>query len=222
MEPTPALNPEIEDIYFILNSHANEIAKMLHAMYETAEQYGVPKPGDPLTKETILVHTASRMMLIMVCSFEDEFHDQSNYLIGSNIERDRLIKIKKIAKPALDGIRSFSGLRDYRSKLLAHNTRIGREGNRNAFRGNFISNLNIPTTLPDLRFVMNCVHHCREVFNAVFPEYKRLPSEFIAEHTEINVPPGMTTEECEARMTVIIKEVITIGKAEGVEFKKGE
>lgn len=207
--PTP-LNPLIEDVAFILNSQANEIGNFVGAMYQTQEQYGNPVPGEPISKENILIEGASRYALIMVCSFEDEFTDRVDFLIGRNVERDRLLKLKRIARPALNGIRHFTGLRDYRSKLLAHNMRVQREDNRNAFRGSFISDLKVPITLPDYKFIAQCVHLCRRVFNKIFPEYERLPTDFIQEHTNGNLPVGYTTAEADARINEIVEQLRTL------------
>ncbi|RZK44980.1 MAG: hypothetical protein EOO61_01820 [Hymenobacter sp.] len=215
MESIGALNPLIEDIAFILNSHTNEIANMVRSMYQTFEEHGhPPKDANALRKEDIMMEGTSRYALILVCSFIDEWDDQIATLIGKGVERDRFLKLKKIAKPALDGIRSFTGLRDYRSKLLAHNSRIGHEGNRNAFRGSFIAELLVPITLPDFKFIANCIYFCQEVFNKEFEEYKRLPGDFIAEHTDRSLPKGMTTAECDARLKVIQENINRLGKAE--------
>jgi hypothetical protein len=207
------LNPEIEDVSFILNSLSNTITNMVQAMYHTFEKHGHPvvTANGPRT-EDVMMEGASRYALILVCSFMDEWDGQIDALIGQGMERDRLVKVRRIAKPAIDEIRTFDGLRDYRSKLLAHNPRIGRDGNRNALRGNFVANLRVPVSLPDYRLLANCIHYCKRVFNKEFPEYDRLPSDFIAEHTDRNFPKGITTAYFEQRIDDVGKRIAELGR----------
>lgn len=191
--PTP--QEELEDCVFILNSIANTAKNFINAAVESAD--GVPKPekGKKLSKENTLMFATLIYSLVQVSAFLDEWERQFLGLKQRGIEAARVEKVAQIVEPALEAIRSFTGLRDYRNWALAHNSRIRDMKYKNAYRGNHISALKVPVTLPDYMLVGDCLTFCAEMVRTEFEEYYTKPSDFVEANTDLSLPVGLTHEE---------------------------
>lgn len=198
---------EIEDVAFILDSQANRLINMVVSAVRTLEQYGKFDKNIPEVKEQTLAKYAFDYALITVCSFLDEWEMQIGHLIKNNIEKDRFIRMKIIAKPAIAGIKQYTGVREYRNTVLAHNPRIGKVKDKNTFRGDYMASLKVPASTHDYVFLMNCVNFCRNIFNRMFPEYVSISENFIRNHTTINRSTGKSEKYINIELEIIQLEI---------------
>lgn len=209
------LNKELEDSVFILNVLSNEIEhytftakKVIHEKHENQDS--------TFGNVDILMHGCLLYSIIKVCAFLDEWNDHLSSLIGKGVERDRIIKVKKITKPAISKVNEYSGLRDYRNWLLAHNSRVQREQDENAYRGNYITQLKVPILINDYTLISDCLKICKEILNQEFKEYYKLPSDFIAENTIVVKKEGLK----EAEYKIVIAQIIEQVERNCIPYKK--
>ena len=198
---------EIEDAHHLLNTTANEIEHYVMTAVTLVEKIGNPERGAPIRPEDALMQGSLMYSLIRAVAFMDEWEELGN-LVSKGIEKDRLLKLRRVAKPMLSKVRElFPDLREYRT-ILAHNARANKgENTTNAFRGDYLSKLVVPVSLPDYILISNCLKICKELFNKAFPKYNILPSEFIAKNTVLNLRKGLTRAEQDQVVTDLIKQL---------------
>lgn len=89
--------------------------------------------------------TMYNAILMNSCSYLDEYN--KHFLSKSEPEfKDRILAVKKIAKPAFKKVNEWADLREYRNQMIAHNFRI----NDDAFSFNMLGQYNAPRTYRDL------------------------------------------------------------------------
>ena len=209
----PTHQEELEDCVFILNSIANRTRNFIKAAVESSDSVPKPEKGKEPLKENTLIFAALSYSLVQASAFLDEWERQFLGLKQKGIEVARVEKVVQIVEPALEAIRSFTGLRDYRNWTLAHNSRIRDLKYKNAYRGSHISALKVPVTLPDYMLVGDCLTFCAEMVRAEFEEYYTKPSDFVEAHTDLNLPVGLTHEEYIQQKDNIKTEVMQRWKA---------
>jgi hypothetical protein len=111
------------------------------------------KHGTLPTKEhTIHYVTLYNSIVVDVCSFKDEYN---NYFLQKSEPEftDRIKVIRKIAKPAMALINSWSELNDFRN-MIAHPWRDEKTGN---FSLAILGTLNAPKNFRDLLGMLTCI-----------------------------------------------------------------
>ena len=75
-----------------------------------------------VTMDTVIIVSMTNQILIFICSCLDEWNNHFN---SSNIPEYsvEIEKFRKITKPVFKRINKWSGLKDYRNMVLAHNFR---------------------------------------------------------------------------------------------------
>jgi hypothetical protein len=109
---------------------------------------------------------AENQLIINSCSFIDEFEKE---LIPSRFPKysERIIKFKKIIKPALSRIKKWNGLRDARNHIVAHNLRIK---GISVFESQKIIKYNVPSTDEEYILLADLIFLISENVKEVFPE----------------------------------------------------
>ena len=96
-------------------------------------------------KEQTHYITLYNAILLNTCSYLDEYNN--NFLANAeNKFKDRILEVRKIAKPAFKKVNQWSDLREYRNHMIAHNFRI----NNNSFSFNMLGQYNVPRTYRDI------------------------------------------------------------------------
>ena len=115
--------------------------------------------------------TMYNAILMNSCSFLDEYN--KHFLFKSEPEfKDRILAIKKIAKPAFKKINEWTDLREYRNQMIAHNFRI----NDDAFSFNMLGQYNAPRTYRDIVLLRRHLMMIQGIIEA----------EFTSEMTNVN------------------------------------
>ena len=115
--------------------------------------------------------TMYNAILMNSCSFLDEYN--KHFLFKSEPEfKDRILAIKKIAKPAFKKVNEWTDLREYRNQMIAHNFRI----NDDAFSFNMLGQYNAPRTYRDIVLLRRHLMMIQGIIEA----------EFTSEMTNVN------------------------------------
>ena len=102
-------------------------------------------------------------ILLNTCSYLDEYN--KHFLINSEPKfHERIKSVKKIAKPALKEINKWTGLRDYRNQMIAHNFRI----EEREFSFNIIGEYDAPRTYADLALLRKHLMMIQGIIEAEF------------------------------------------------------
>ena len=136
-----------------------------------------------IDKELTLFNSLFYMTVIDSVSFIDEYQQ----VFGVKTEKkykDRIIVTKAINKPLISKICEWKDLRDFRNNLLAHNLRIGKNGDY-VFS---IENLdyNAPRNLNDLFLLTNLIQFSTDTF---YSEFENEVHEFASKTTK-NIKPN--------------------------------
>lgn len=96
-------------------------------------------------KEQTHYITMYNAILLNACSYLDEYN--KHFLFKAEPElKDRVITVKRIAKPAFKKVNEWSDLREYRNQMIAHNFRV----NEDIFSFTFLGQYNAPRTYRDI------------------------------------------------------------------------
>lgn len=102
--------------------------------------------------EKVVVGSMLNHYLIIVCSYIDEWNSHFNENAIPAFQ-NRIRRVKTISKPAMKEISKWSGLRDFRNVVLAHNLRG--KGGTSIFSGNAKINNNIPSDPTETLLLFN-------------------------------------------------------------------
>lgn len=116
-------------------------------------------------KKLTLLNSLFYMTIIDSVSFLDEY-DQYFGVKTEEKFKERIIIVKSINKPLISKIREWKNLKDMRNELLAHNLRIGKNGE--FIFGKNTPNYNAPRTIYDLFLLSNLVQFSTETINSEF------------------------------------------------------
>ncbi|SFZ93811.1 hypothetical protein SAMN05428642_103348 [Flaviramulus basaltis] len=116
------------------------------------------------------------MTLIDSVSFLDEY-DQFFGIKTETEFKDRIIIVKSINKPLISKIREWKNLKDMRNELLAHNLRIGKNGE--FVFGENVADYDAPRTIYDLFLLSNLIQFATTTINSEFDsELKSIQLEY--------------------------------------------
>ncbi|MBJ6110011.1 hypothetical protein JAO73_13395 [Hymenobacter sp. BT523] len=188
-------NNRLEDCCFIINVLAGEIRHSINGSKFIMER--IDTEEDKCKEENYLWNIGLRYGCIKICSFLDEWNRKFLTLKAENIEATRIERVEFISKPAMDRINEFTDIHKFRNWLLAHNLRVSVQNYANVFRGNHIANMKMPTTLADYLLIRDCISHCQQAINEVFPEYYMKPMTFINANSDRNYNKGLELDEYE-------------------------
>jgi len=107
--------------------------------------------------------TLYNTILLDVCSYIDEYN--KHFLTKAEPQfKERILSVKKIAKPALKKVNEWTGLKEYRNQMIAHNFRV----NEDAFSFNRLGQYNAPRTYSDIALLRKYLMMVQTIIEAEF------------------------------------------------------
>jgi hypothetical protein len=159
---------EIEGSLYILYHIANHIDLYFKAIvwsHSDKDKYNflISEFDNSLTYQGAVTSGLTNNILILSCSFLDEWNEKftpAEYPYFSA----RILRVKKITKPAIKRMKNWTGLKSYRNIVLAHNLRYD---NNSVFTSNFKPRLVIPYSNAELGLLVGLISFIStEVYNA--------------------------------------------------------
>jgi hypothetical protein len=136
--------------------------------------YSNRKEGEWNEKDKTHFISLFNSILLNICSYIDEYN--LNFLHISEPEfKNRIIDVKRIAKPAFKKIGEWTDLHNYRNHMIAHNFRI--DGNEFSF--NNLGQYNAPRTYRDLVMLRKHLVMISTIIEAEFEIEKHSLNSFI-------------------------------------------
>jgi hypothetical protein len=218
MQSTPApipLTPQerIEDTLLILNITA---FRNYHLLSNCIKVYD--ESSDNITEAQLALITGVRLFgIIQFSAFLDEWNRQFLQLKVDGIEADRVEKVERIAKPALDILDLYPSIRDMRNSVLAHNSRTRltqRSPYLNAYRGNLISTFVTPASISEFMLLAATCLEIAQVAREEFAEYYIEPEDFMSQYTIPNVVIPRTNTECYTLHTDMLAQIAALKQSE--------
>lgn len=163
--------------------------------------------------EKVLWVASTSYVLIRSVAFLDEY----NCIVSSSDEelKPTIVAIRKAVQPAIDQIRLWKGLTDFRNHVLAHNLR-----DKNLMISVFengLSSYDVPKNGYDLMVFYNCIVMVKKVFQSAFGEKLGRLQNFLDSRLETGVGNKFTSEE--AAMAKVL-EITNQINANILELKK--
>ena len=154
------MNKTIQSIH-ILTLLSNLIGKQIDTL--------VLSKGTNKSSEEILLANAKSLIIIYTLSFLTEWE---NFLVpqSENDYKRTVIKYKKIAKPAIDRIKKWTGIKSFRNTVLAHNFRNQNNNDEPVFLSESTDNLVIPDHISELYLLMMCTKTATKIISEPFKE----------------------------------------------------
>lgn len=110
------------------------------------------------------------IILILAKSFLDEWNDGLICKTEQN-DKDRLIELKQKALPAINRIRKWNDIDEFRNSILAHNFRKGKKFKyESAFIGSHIDSLNVPDHITELVLLSELIDIATSIICEPFKE----------------------------------------------------
>lgn len=127
--------------------------------------------------KSVMYAIIESQILLTSCSYMDEWE-----LFGKLIkEEPRILKLRKVVKPAIDRINKWSDMKYYRNSIIAHNHRIRKENNSVAIL-NMDREFKCPNSFFDFSLLMGCIYITKNVllrffaieFNQILPKLNNI------------------------------------------------
>lgn len=150
-------------------------------------------------------------ILMNACSYLDEYN--KNFLVKSEPQfHDRILQVKKIAKPAFKKVNKWKDLWEYRNHMIAHNFRI--DGDKFSFY--MLGQYNAPRTYRDLVLLRKHLAMINAIIQAEFesemPHINSFIESFEVKEQEINY------ENIEVELTSVINDINELCEANGKNY----
>ena len=143
-----------------------------------------------------LYHT----ILMNTCSFLDEYN--KHFQAKSEPEfHERILSVKKIAKPAYKKMKEWKDLREYRNNMIAHNFRI----NEDVFSFKMSGQYKVPRTYLDLVLFRKYLMMIFGIIEAEFSDHMPKINDFIKSFEVKELQVNYDTVEDE--LTLILSEI---------------
>lgn len=114
--------------------------------------------------------------LILTDSLLDEY--DKFFTSTDEIQKERISRTKKIVKPAIDRIRRWTDLKNFRNNVLAHNLRIKNQHQVSVFISGKWHKYNIPSSTLDLQILFGCISQITNIISNVHSkEYEQFKNE---------------------------------------------
>ena len=149
-----------ESLYIFLR-YTQDIKYLMEIMIDLG--YRERKQNEWNLKDQAHYFALYNTILMNTCSYLDEYN--KNFLAKAEPEfHERILQIKKIAKPAFKKLNEWKDLKEYRNQMIAHNFRI--DGNEFSF--NMLGQYNAPRTYRDLALLRKHLAMVNAVIQAEF------------------------------------------------------
>lgn len=188
---------ELDESIFILNILHSEINRKVQALIHPSVynlDIKVLKVFNNMTFESCV---------ILIVSYFDEYDNH----FGKYVPEEKKEIVGKIYKRVKKDVKKFSGLKDFRNQILAHNLRIGGKPIYNLVN---LMEYKIPQQLPEFTFLAASITHLTNAINTLFPKsHNRILGEFEQFQRSGNVPirPIATHEELERDLIAQLNDI---------------
>jgi hypothetical protein len=120
--------------------------------------------------------------LLMAHNFLDEY--ERYFKSADAITQKKINAVKRAVKPAIQEVKKWTGLRDFRNHVLAHNYRIKEKGYKSVFLDGELLAYHIPRSLSDLTLLIQCIDFIAKVIARYFQsDYDNFLQEMTAGRT---------------------------------------
>jgi hypothetical protein len=134
---------QLYESLYIFARYAQDIKYLFELMIDFG--YRERKADEWTRKELTHYITLYNTILLDVCSYMDEYN--KHFAAKAELQfKERIVELKRIAKPAVKKINKWSGLKEYRNQMIAHNFRV----NEDTFSFNKLGQYNAPRTYADI------------------------------------------------------------------------
>ena len=148
-------------------------------------------------------------ILINATAFLDEW-ERGLVKMTEDKDRDVLIALQEKAKPAIDRIKRWKDLKEYRNAILAHQFRKNyKQNNEIVFLGDFLPNWDLPDHISEIHLLAELIHKATLVITKPFIDQIEKSSEILYKPRPPRIPKEVNVQ---AEMKVIIKEIESIAK----------
>lgn len=126
---------------------------------------GIPNRNSTLGHS--IVPTIAEMLMITALSWLDEYEQQVTHKKFPELE-DKISRLKDVCKPIIRRIKKWSGIREYRNKIIAHNLKSS-PGGISIFNESISSiELKVPMELSELILLIELIEYANSVFFNIF------------------------------------------------------
>jgi hypothetical protein len=140
-------------------------AQDIKLLFELIIDFGYRERKSDEWNKKELTHyiTMYNTILLDVCSYIDEYN--KHFSSKSELQfKDRILSVKRIARPAFKKINEWSGLKEYRNQMIAHNFRV----NEDIFSFNKLGQYKAPRTYADIAMLRKYLMMVQTIIEAEF------------------------------------------------------
>lgn len=146
---------------YIFARYAQDIKYLFELMIDFG--YRERKADEWNAKDLTHYITLYNTVLLDVCSYVDEYN--KHFLNKAEAQfKERILSVKKIAKPAFQKVNDWTELKEYRNQMIAHNFRV----NGDTFSFNRLGQYNAPRTYSDIALLRKYLMMVQTIIEAEF------------------------------------------------------
>lgn len=186
-----------ESLYIFLR-YKQDIGYLMELMVDLGYREKRPDEWNPKDKAHYI--SLYNSILLNIVSYRDEYNE--NFFQNSEPEfRERILQVKRIAKPALKKVNTWKDLKAYRNDMIAHNFRLA----SGKFSFDLLGQYNAPRTYRDLALLRKHLSIVQAIIEAEFELELPNINSFIASFPV--APQQVNYENIESELTDLISEV---------------
>lgn len=188
---------ELDESIFILNILHGEINRKVQALLHPSVYNLDPNVLNVFNSMTF------ESCVISIVSYFDEYDKH----FGKYVPEDKKEIVGKISKRVRKDTNRFSGLREFRNQILAHNLRIGGKPIYNLVN---LQEYRIPQQVQEFTFLAASITNLTNAINTLFPKsHNKILKEFeeFQRSGNVQIRPIATHEELERDLTAQLNDI---------------
>jgi len=188
----------IKESLYIFAKYQSDIAFLFQTLMDLG--YHVKGDGDWTPKERVHYVTIYNTVLLNICSFVEEY--DNHFLAFAESEfKQRVLSVKKIAKPAYKKVKEWKGLQQYRNNMIAHTLRIDKD----EFSFSKLGDYDSPRTYLELVIIRKYFMMVYTIILMEFDEELSTINNFARNFNQKN--PPRKHEDAEVELKRVVEEI---------------
>lgn len=189
---------KIKESLYIFAKYQSDITFLFQTLIDLG--YHLKGDGDWTPKERVHYVTIYNTVLLNICSFLEEY-DNHFLAFAENEFKERILRVKKIAKPAYNKVKEWRELKQYRNNIIAHTLRIDKKDFSLSKLGDYDS----PRTYLDLVIIRKYFMMIYTIILMEFEEELSSINNFVRNFNQKN--PPRKHENAAAELNNVVKKI---------------